>query len=57
MGCINCDENAVNNIIIVNTYLMNKIRPLHFCKNVKLDENINFHQPKNLREIINFLIS
>ncbi len=27
MGCINCDENTVNNMIkIVNTYLMNKIK-------------------------------
>lgn len=55
MGCINRDENAVNNMIkIVNTYLLNKTRPLRFCRNVKLDENNNFHQPEKFRRDYKF---
>ena len=55
IGCINRDENAVNNMIkIVNTYLLNKTRPLRFCRNVKLDENNNFHQPEKFRRDYKF---
>ena len=36
MGCINRDENAVNNMIkIVNTYLLNKTRPEKFRRDYK----------------------
>ncbi len=41
MGCINRDENAVNNMIkIVNTYLMNKTRPEKFRKDYKFSKKI-----------------
>jgi hypothetical protein len=41
MGCINRDENAVNNMIkIVNTYLMNKTRPEKFRRDYKFPETI-----------------
>ena len=41
MGCINRDENAVNNMIkIVNTYLLNKTRPEKFRRNYKFSEKI-----------------
>jgi len=41
MGCINRDENAVNNMIkIVNTYLMNKTRPEKFKRDYKFSEKI-----------------
>lgn len=41
MGCINRDENAVNNMIkIVNTYLLNKTRPEKFRRNCKFSEKI-----------------
>jgi hypothetical protein len=37
MGCINRDENAVNNMIkIVNTYLLNKTRPEKFRRDYSL---------------------
>ncbi len=37
MGCINRDENAVNNMIkIVNTYLLNKTRPDKFRRDYSL---------------------
>ena len=41
MGCINRDENAVNNMIkIVNTYLMNKTRPEKFRRDYKFPKTI-----------------
>ena len=41
MGCINRDENAVNNMIkIVNTYFMNKTRPEKFRRDYKFTETI-----------------
>ena len=55
MGCINRDENAVNNMIkIIKSYLIDKTRPLRFCRNVKLDENNNFHQPEKYRRSYKF---
>jgi len=46
MGCINRDENAVNNMIkIVNTYLMNKIRPEKFRRDYKFPETIKDDNP------------
>ena len=39
MGCINRDENAVNNMIkIVNTYLLNKTRPEKFRRDYKFPD-------------------
>jgi len=50
MGCINRDKNAVNNMIkIVNTYLLNKTRPLSFCRNVKLEDEILHPRPEKFR--------
>ena len=41
LGCINRDENATNNMIkIVKSYLKDKTRPLNFCRNSKLDEDL-----------------
>ena len=41
IGCINRDENAVNNMIkIVNTYLLNKTRPEKFRRDYKFPEKI-----------------
>ena len=41
MGCINRDENAVNNMIkIVNTYLLNKTRPEKFRRDYKCQSRI-----------------
>ena len=46
MGCINRDENAVNNMIkIVNTYLMNKTRPEKFRRDYKFPETIKDDNP------------
>ena len=46
MGCINRDENAVNNMIkIVNTYLLNKIRPEKFRRDYKFPEKIKDDNP------------
>jgi hypothetical protein len=46
MGCINRDENAVNNMIkIVNTYLLNKTRPEKFRKDYKFPEKIKDDNP------------
>ena len=46
MGCINRDENAVNNMIkIVNTYLLNKTRPEKFRRNYKFPEIIKDDNP------------
>jgi hypothetical protein len=40
MGCINRDENAVNNMIkIVNTYLLNKTRPKNLEEIINLLKN------------------
>ncbi len=46
MGCINRDENAVNNMIkIVNTYLMNKTRPEKFRRDYKFPKTIKDDKP------------
>ena len=46
MGCINRDENAVNNMIkIVNTYLLNKTRPEKFRRDYKFPETIKDDNP------------
>jgi hypothetical protein len=46
MGCINRDENAVNNMIkIVNTYLLNKTRPEKFRRDYKFSETIKDGNP------------
>ena len=46
MGCINRDENAVNNMIkIVNTYLVNKTRPEKFRRDYKFPEKIKNDNP------------
>jgi len=46
MGCINRDENAVNNMIkIVNTYLLNKTRPEKFRRDYKFSEKIKDDNP------------
>ena len=46
MGCINRDENAVNNMIkIVNTYLLNKTRPDKFRRDYKFPEKIKDDNP------------
>ena len=46
MGCINRDENAVNNMIkIVNTYLVNKTRPEKFRRDYKFPEKIKNGNP------------
>jgi hypothetical protein len=46
MGCINRDENAVNNMIkIVNTYLMNKTRPEKFRRDYKFPDKIKDGNP------------
>ena len=46
MGCINRDENAVNNMIkIVNTYLLNKTRPEKFRRDYKFPEKIKDDNP------------
>ena len=55
MGCINRDENAVNNMIkIVNTYLLNKTRPLRFCRNVQLEDEILHPWPEKFRKDYKF---
>lgn len=46
MGCINRDENAVNNMIkIVNIYLMNKTRPEKFRRDYKFPDKIKDGNP------------
>ena len=46
IGCINRDENAVNNMIkIVNTYLLNKTRPEKFRRDYKFPEKIKDDNP------------
>lgn len=46
MGCINRDENAVNNMIkIVNTYLLNKTRQEKFRRDYKFPEKIKDGNP------------
>ena len=46
MGCINRDENAVNNMIkIANTYLLNKTRPEKFRRYYKFPEKIKNDNP------------
>jgi hypothetical protein len=46
MGCINRDENAVNNMIkIVNTYLVNKTRPEKFRRDYKFPDKIKDGNP------------
>uniref|UniRef100_A0A6C0EFP5 Uncharacterized protein n=1 Tax=viral metagenome TaxID=1070528 RepID=A0A6C0EFP5_9ZZZZ len=46
MGCINRDENAVNNMIkIVNTYLLNKTRPEKFRRDYKFPDKIKDGNP------------
>ena len=46
MGCINRDENPVNNMIkIVNTYLLNKTRPEKFRRDYKFPEKIKDDNP------------
>jgi len=46
MGCINRDENAVNNMIkIVNTYLLNKTRPEKFRREYKFPDKIKDDNP------------
>ena len=46
MGCINRDENAVNNMIkIVNMYLMNKTRPEKYRRDYKFSETIKDDNP------------
>ena len=43
-GCINRDNNAVNNMInITNQFIEDKTRPIHFTRGVKL-ENIPVKQ-------------
>ena len=32
-------------IKIIKSYLIDKTRLLRFCRNVKMNENNNFHQP------------
>jgi hypothetical protein len=40
MGCINRDENAVNNMIkIINTYVLNKTRPERFQISRKIKDD------------------
>ena len=36
-------------IKIINTYLLNKTRPLHFCKNVKLEDEEFHPRPEKCR--------
>jgi hypothetical protein len=46
MGCINRDENTVNNMIkIVNIYLLNKTRPEKFRRDYKFSEKIKDEKP------------
>ena len=46
MGCINRDENAVNNMIkIVNTYLLNKTRLEKFRRDYKFPDKIKDDNP------------
>jgi len=46
MGCINRDENAVNNMIkIVNTYLLNKTRLEKFRRDYKFSDKIKDDNP------------
>jgi len=53
MGCINRDENAVNNLLkIVNTYLLNKTRPEKFRRDYMPREFMP-EQPKELA-LVNF---
>ena len=41
MGCINRDENAVNNMIkIIKSYLIDKIRPEKYRRSYKFPEII-----------------
>lgn len=49
MGCINRDENAVNNMIkIVNQYLQNKDRPEKFKRSYKFHDEIKDDNPNNV---------
>jgi hypothetical protein len=49
MGCINRDENAVNNMIkIVNQYLQNKDRPEKFKRSYKFLDEIKDDNPKKV---------
>ena len=49
MGCINRDENAVNNMIkIVNQYLQNKDRPEKFKRSYKFPDEIKDDNPNNV---------
>jgi hypothetical protein len=53
MGCINRDENAVNNMIkIVNTYLMNKIRPEKFRRDSRgvYGNEISYKFPETIKD-------
>jgi hypothetical protein len=48
MDCINCVENAVDNMLkIVNTYLLNKTRPEKFRRDYKFSEKIKNDNPIN----------
>lgn len=49
MGCVNRDENAVNNMIkIVNQYLQNKDRPEKFKRCYKFPDEIKDNNPNNI---------
>jgi len=53
-GCINRDNNAVNNMIsIVLQYLKDKTRPYRFMRGVKLEEIKNDANPREIeRQVI-----
>ena len=57
-GCINRDNNAVNNMItIVNQFIKNKTRPQHFTRGVKLEDIKKPIKDNNLEDIFNKTIT
>jgi hypothetical protein len=51
IGCINRDENAVNNMIkIVNYYLYKKERPLKYRRNYDLEKGEIIKEVKEIKQ-------
>ena len=56
-GCINRDENAVNNMIkLVKSYILNKTRPEKYKREYKFPDEIKDVNPKNSNNLVSNVI-